>query len=169
MNSELPNQSGKLMGLNLCELLESIIPGQVMGSQHFNGIWSIWIKTKEARQHLAELGSIEINNIRIELFTTCPKMTPVPNEKIVLKDIPVWVPDSDVIQFLNNQQGIIVKSGVITARFRDLNNKLTPYFTGDRFVFVKGKMTKALHHSALINYAKCRIWHKKSGVGLQEM
>ena len=148
------------MGLNLCELLESIIPGQVMGSQHFNGIWSIWIKTKEARQHLAELGSIEINNIRIELFTTCPKMTPVPNEKIVLKDIPVWVPDSDVIQFLNNQQGIIVKSGVITARFRDQNNKLTPYFTGDRFVFVKGKMTKALHHSALINYAKCRIWHK---------
>ena len=135
-----------------------------MGSQYFNGIWSIWIKTKEARQHLAELGSIEINNIKIELFTTCPKMTPVPNEKIVLKDIPVWVPDSDVIQFLNNKQGIIVKSGVITARFRDQNNKLTPYFTGDRFVFVKGKMTNALHHSALINYDKCRIWHKSQEV-----
>ena len=91
-------------------------------------------------------------------------MTPVPNEKIVLKDIPVWVPDSDVIQFLNNQQGIIVKSGVITARFRDQNNKLTPYFTGDRFVFVKRKMTKALHHSALINYAKCLIWHTSQEV-----
>ena len=63
INSKLPNQTGRLMALNLCELLESIIPGQVMGSQYFNGIWSIWIKTKEARQHLAELGSIEINNI----------------------------------------------------------------------------------------------------------
>ena len=66
-------------------------------------------------------------------------MTPVPNEKIVLKDIPVWVPDSDDIQFLNNQQGIIVKSGVITARFRDQNNKLTPYFTGGSFRFCKGE------------------------------
>ena len=53
---------------------------------------------------------------------------------------------------------------MITARFRDQTNKLTPYFTGDRFVFVKGKMTKALHHSALINYAKCRIWHKSQEV-----
>ena len=73
-------------------------------------------------------------------------MTPVPNEKIVLKDIPVWVPDSDILQFLNKQNGIIVKSGVITARFNYQNNKLTPLFTGDRFVFVKGKMAQAIKH-----------------------
>ena len=81
-------------------------------------------------------------------------MTPVPNEKIVLKDIPIWVPDSDILQFLNKQNRIIVKSGVITARFSDQNYKLTLFFTGDRFVFVKWKMAHALHHCALIDYAK---------------
>ena len=82
-------------------------------------------------------------------------------KKIVLKDIPTWVPDLDVLQFLNKQNGIIVKSRVITVRFRDQNNKLTPFFTGDRFVFVKGEMAQALHHSALIDYAKCQVWHKR--------
>ena len=84
-------------------------------------------------------------------------MTPVPNGNIVLRDIPVWLPGTVVILFLNNQL-IIVKSGVIIARFRDQINNHTPFY-GDRFVFVRGKMTKALHHYALINYAKCRVWH----------
>ena len=65
MNSELPNQVGKLTGLNLCKIIDSIVPRQVMGSQHFNGIWSIWIKTQEARHHFREIGSIEIDNIKI--------------------------------------------------------------------------------------------------------
>ena len=81
-------------------------------------------------------------------------------KKNVLNYIPISVADSDILQFLNEQNVIIVKSGVITARFRDQNNKLTPYFTGTRLVFVQGKMIQALSHSALIEYAKCRVWHK---------
>ena len=65
MNSELPNQVGKLTGLNLCEIIDSIVTGQVMGSKHFNEIWSIWIKTRKARHHLGEIGSIERDNTKI--------------------------------------------------------------------------------------------------------
>ena len=37
---------------------------------------------------------------------------------------------------------------------------MTPFYSGDRFVFVKGKFSPALHRNALVNYNKCRIWHK---------
>ena len=49
---------------------------------------------------------------------------------------------------------------MITAHFRDQHNNLTFFFTGDCFVFVMGKMAQVLHHSALIDYAKCLVWHK---------
>ena len=49
------------------------------------GITVVWIKTLEARHHLGEIGSIEIDNIKIELFTTCPNMIPFPNEFLFSK------------------------------------------------------------------------------------
>ena len=90
-----------------------------------------------------------------------PNTKPTPNEKIVFKDLPPWVSDQEILTYLRKQPGIIVKSGVISARFRDTQNKLTPFFSGDRFVFVKGNLTQALHTNTFIDFAKCRIWHKK--------
>ena len=159
-HSELADQQGKLTGLNLCEVIDQIMPGQTVGSQLINGIWSIWLRTRSARDKLAELKHIEIDNIRIEIYTEYPTCKPVPNEKIIFKDLPLWVSDTDVIKFLEKQPGIIIKTGVISARLRDHNNKLTQYYSGDRFVFVKGNFSPVLHNSAIIENHKCRIFHK---------
>ena len=41
-----------------------------------------------------------------------------------------------------------------------LYNKPILFYSGDRFVYVKGKFTTALHTIGLINFHKCRIWHQ---------
>ena len=149
LHTELPDQRGKLTGLNLCELIDELVPGQVMGSQHINGIWSIWIKSKTALVRLEEIKTVIYDNIQIEMHIRYPNTKPTPNEKIVFKDLPPWVSDQEILTYLRKQPGIIVKSGVISARFRDTQNKLTPFFSGDRFVFVKGNLTQALHTTVI--------------------
>ena len=93
-------------------------------------------------------------------MTYTPTAKSIPNEKVVFKHIPLSVNDNKIIEFLNEQPGIVVKSGVIAARIRDSNNKLTPFYSGDRFVYVKGLFTPILHNTDLVDYNKCRIWHQ---------
>ena len=63
----------------------------------------------------------------------------VPNEKNVFRDVPFDLKDEDILQFFNNK-GIMIKTGVIAGRLRDKNSKLTQYLSGDRIVYVKGKL-----------------------------
>ena len=70
----------------------------------------------------------------------------------------------DILMYVRSLPGVVVKSGVISSRLREMNNKLTKFFSGDRFVFVKGKLTHAFHSHAIIRNAKCRIWHKSQEV-----
>ena len=79
---------------------------------------------------------------------------------MIFKDLPFWVNDSEILEFLKAQPGITIKSGVIHARLRGYNSKLTQYFSGDRFVFIKGHSKRVLHNMAVINYNRCRVWHK---------
>ncbi len=160
INSELTDQRGKLTGLNLCEILNDIVPGQPIGSQQYNGVWTIMLRSAAAREHLINMKSITMDNVKIELFANYPTSKPVTNEKVLFKDLPFWVKDDTIIDFLGSQPDIIVKSGVISARLRDYNNNLTPFYSGDRFVFVRGKFSPALHQTALIEYNTCRVWHK---------
>ena len=53
-----------------------------------------------------------------------------------------------------------MKTDVIHGRIRDeKNNMLTQFLSGDRFVYVKGKFSPALHSLANINSGRCRIFH----------
>ena len=101
---------------------------------------------------------------KIDVHDIYPISTSIPNKKIEFKDIPLSVNGKEILEFLNDQPGIVVKSGVIASRIRDNENKLTPFYTGDRFVYVKGLFSPALHNIELIDHNKCRIWHKSQGV-----
>ena len=103
---------------------------------------------------------IELEGRPIEIYDLYPTAKATPNEKIVFKDLPRAVDDATIINFLNDQPGIFVKSCVIWARIRDDNNKLTSLYSGDRFVFVKGLFSPALPVTALLDYNKARIWRK---------
>ena len=96
---------------------------------------------------------IELEGRPIEMHDLYPTSNVVPNDKIVFKDLPPAVDITTIIQYLN-------KSGVIWTQIRDENNRLTPLYSGDRFVFVKGLFSPALPVTALREFNRARIWHE---------
>ena len=46
------------------------------------------------------------------------------------------------------------------SRIRVNRNKLTPFCTGDRYVYARGNIANAIHTTSLIDQNKCRVWHK---------
>ena len=45
VHSELADQRGENNSIKLCEAIDTIIPGEIYGSQLWNGVWSFWIKS----------------------------------------------------------------------------------------------------------------------------
>ena len=41
IHSELADQQGENTSLKLCEVIDAIIPGEIYGSQLWNGVWSL--------------------------------------------------------------------------------------------------------------------------------
>ena len=103
---------------------------------------------------------LEIGGVKISMHDTYPISKPIPNDKALFRDLPQYVSNNAILEFLNDQPGIHVKSGIIFSRLRDSENKLTPYCSGDRFVYVRGNMSQDIHSTALIEHNKCCVLHK---------
>ena len=132
---DLGNTVGSNIQLELCEVCDKHVPGQVICIQIVRG-GSIWLKTAHARAHMInKIKNIEVNNNIVELCDNYPTSKPVPNEKIMFRDIPFSVKDSAILQYLEKQKGITVKTGVIHSRIRDQQNKLTRFCSRERTVF----------------------------------
>ena len=112
------------------------------------GVWYVWLRSIRVKCYLAgKIRDLEIDGIGSK---------PIPNEKIVLRDLR----NNAIQEFLKDQPGISVKSVVMFSCIRDNENKLTPFCTGDRFVYARGNIANAIHTTALIDQNKCRVWHK---------
>ena len=160
-NGDLPIQTGMNTRLTLCQIVNQHVPGQTLGAQLVRDVWSIWLKDIRAREYMTTIiKAIDINGRTVDVHDIYPTSKSIPNEKVVFKDIPFSVNDKEIIKFLNDQPGITVKSGVISARIKDNDNKLTPFYNGDKFVYVKGLFSPSIHNTCLIDNNKCRIWHK---------
>ena len=166
-HSELGDIAGRNVQHELINVLEKLVPKQVDCLQMANGVWSIWLLTEKSRAHLMKNVSITIYNRTIEIHDTYPTHKPAPNETIIFKDIPYDASDEEILKFLKQQPGIVMKSGVIKGRIRDKENRLTRFFSGDRLVYVKGRFTPALHTTAILGTHKCRIWHKSQAEACQ--
>ena len=94
-------------------MLLSIIPGEIYGSQLWNGVWSIWIKSQEARSKVTDIKTIDVDNVSIVLHKHFPITKPPPNERITFRGLPFWVTDDDILMYVRSLPGVIVKSGVI--------------------------------------------------------
>jgi len=154
-------QLGRQTPLDLCVICDKLVPDQILGVQLFNKVWSVWCKTDKARAHLIDsVKTIKFHNREIELHGKYPTHKPMPNEKIVFRDVPINVRDGDILDYLHQQPGIVVKSAVIQGRIRDSNNKLTRFLSGERIVYVKGKFSPVLPSIGKLASCKCRVWHK---------
>ena len=96
IHTDLRDQRGKLTALNLCDAINDITLGLVLGSQFYNGIWSISVKSTDARSAIVDQKTIEIDNVTIELHGYYPTTKPAPNEKGSFKDLPFWVSDGEI-------------------------------------------------------------------------
>lgn len=157
---ELPDQRGRNTGLRLCNAIDKIRPDSTLGAQLYNGVWSIWLKSQDAYTQLHTIKLLDFDNFQISLHEKYPIYRNVPNEKVLFKDLPFWVANEDIVDYLKKQPGIQIKSGVQFAHFRDDQNKLSPYLSGDRFIYVKGNIKQALPDTITLDYNRCRVSHK---------
>ena len=145
-NEEHPSQTGMNMLLILCQIVNQHVPSQMLGAQPVRNVWSIWLKYIRVREYLTTtVMVIDIKGRSIHIHDIYPTSKDVPNEKLVLKDIPFFVNDEEIIKFLNNQPVVIIKSGQIAAQIRDNDNKLIPFYNKDKFVYVKELFSPSLH------------------------
>ena len=161
-STDLPELDERHLALLLCEEMASMVSGDICGAQLIKGIWSIWIKTHEARATLIDqVKVITIRRHRIQLHNDYPIVSKhVPGEKVLFKDLPFDVSDRDIIDYVYSSSDVQIKTkSVLRARIRDISGDLTPFYSGDRFIYIRGGCRRVLPSFADIGSHRCRIFH----------
>ena len=161
-HSEVPNDiDPRDVQLILSDAVNDHVPTHVTCVQRFDGVWWIWLNSREAREFLLnEVKSIIVNKRRITLLDEYPtSVKRFSSEKITFKDLPFYVHDDDILDYVSSQGIRLNTRTVIHARIRNKNGELTPYFSGDRFLYVRGNMQRVLPDVTDIAHHKCRIFH----------
>ena len=142
----------------------TMVPSHCKCVQQVKGLWKIYPATIEARNKLLESG-IMFKKHKISLLDRDPFLTDkIPSEKIIFRDVPLDVPDDEVIQFLREHSNVTLRSSIVCDRIRDNNNHLTDCFNGNRHVYVQSGFTPVLPEIATIGNHKCRIYHESQAL-----
>ena len=138
--SELPELDTRQLALVVCEKTDEWVHGEIRGAQLIAGVWSIVVNSQQARTHLVEkVRYININNHKAQFYDEYPTVVNrVPTEKVILKDLPFHVEDTDIFAYLNSQLDIqITTKNIIHAKLRNQKRELTPFLSGERFMYIK--------------------------------
>ena len=89
-NLDLNAGQNRHIGIILCEYIEYLLDGTVVGAQPQGGLWKILLQTEEAREYLlTQVSTLRFNGHRIELHGDNPYTSPhIPSEKITIHDLP---------------------------------------------------------------------------------
>ena len=159
-NIDLASLSGKYMPFKICSAADSIVEGQISGSFLIDNVWHIYTKNNAARNDLLKHGMFEIDQQKVELYDVHPAISnSCPSEKIVFRNIPPSIHNNTLLQFLDDQPGVIIKSKVVSGKIRNERNELTNYYSGERIVYVKGDFSPVLPMYTDIGTHKIRVWH----------
>ena len=161
-HSDLRTEHDKYTAHYLCETLDYYVPGYVQAAQKVNGIWRMSVRTDAARTHLLEkVSTITYNNRKVELHAADPRTTKqTPSEKIVIRDLPIHMPNKDIMDYFDHHHPhIVIRSGVILARIPAPDNMLGPFFSGDRIIYAKQGFYPVLPKELSMNGESCKIWH----------
>ena len=151
-----------LKAYEVCMAVSRIIgQGNVDGAQNINGIWRIYLHSKESRINLLVRGHLTLMGRQVQLFDKNPTLVKDPSEpieRVTIKDLPLSVSNTEVDSFLVSK-GLVPISAVKYTRARDEAGGLTSFRTGDRFVYVKGPISPILPKKATIADFMCRTYH----------
>ena len=151
-----------LTSYDVCIAVSRIVgQSNVDGAQNINGIWRIYLLSKESRVNLLVRGALTLMGRQVQLFDKNPTLMRDPTENIerlTIKDLPLSVSNSEIDAYLASK-GLVAASNIKYTKARDENGGLTNFKTGDRFVFVKGPITPILPKKAQIADFNCRTYH----------
>lgn len=157
------------IAVQLCQAADRVIDSSAVGAQKYRGVWSLFVKSKNAKQQILEEG-ITIQNESVELFAFNPFESRRPisteTEMIVFKNIPLSDSEGNIL--INNYMreyhpNITVTSDVCYSRIKSGNRK-TEYRSGDRFVLVESGFSPSLPENTQIGQYNVRVWHRSQEV-----
>ena len=158
---DLPDIDIRHLPLILCDAANELVRDHVHGALLSNGIWTILLKSHGAKQFLTDKYLL-VRNRKISIYGEYPIINRrPPTERVLFKDLPFHVSDDDILDYLYRFPDITVHSkNIIPARIRNEKNELTPYLSGDRFLYVRGDIKRVLPSVISINNIKCRVFHR---------
>ena len=162
-HSDLPDIDIKHIPLILCESMNELTPDHVRGAQLINGIWSIWLRSDETKNYIIEGNfTISIGNNRVFIYGDYPIIVRrPPSEKVLFKNVPFHVHDDDLLHYIYSNPDMKVQTKcIIPARLRNRNRELTPYLSGDRFLYVRGDLRRVLPPIISINNHNACVIHQ---------
>ena len=163
IHNELPTIDERYAALIICESRAQLVPKHVVGAQLRNGVWTIRLKSEDARVHLIEnMKCLNILNSNVKIHEQYPLINRmIPSEKIPFKDVPFEVNDRDLMDYVTLEPHMHVKNiNIIHVRLRNRDGELTSFCSGDRFLYVRGGFRRVLPPVIDIDHQRCRILHK---------
>lgn len=155
----------KISTTNLCLALNKVIKGCAVGAQDMKSMWRLYVNNTESRLKLLESG-LPIEGSWVALHPTDPSTRlRKPTERVVVKDIPLPVSNSSVLQQLKYLfPKLKITSEVLYAKddyfSKDTNMKMfSNFLTGDRFFYIETPVSFPLPKIIQIEGRNCRVWH----------
>ena len=144
----------------LCMAVNKILPNQALCAQKLKAVWAICVTDTDAKKTLIRRG-IMIKNIQIDLYSENPYSSDSSaSERVVIKDLPFWEPNSLITDYLKTVPQITSCSNVYQSKARNnITNETSSFLNGDRFVFVNANIYPPLPQYAQIGNYSCRIRH----------
>eukprot|EP00745_Piridium_sociabile_P024993 TRINITY_DN39581_c0_g2_i1.p1 TRINITY_DN39581_c0_g2~~TRINITY_DN39581_c0_g2_i1.p1 ORF type:complete len:415 (+),score=49.06 TRINITY_DN39581_c0_g2_i1:137-1246(+) len=165
-SKDIPDSANKRpMVLEMCLAAEkSGGQGSVVGAQQIHGLWRIYPATTGARSQLLIQG-MTVRGVVIQLSNTNPFILrsdsgqEKPSTKVWVDNVPISVADTEIEHALV-KVGCELRSTVKADRARDMDNKLTRFLTGRRFVFITVPSVP-LEKTLKINLFTASIYHRE--------
>ena len=148
----------------VCNAAALIVGTQAIeGAQQIKNLWRLYTTSEDARCQLLTQG-ISLRNKYIQLLDKNPYITrnnanDAQNVKITVSDIPLSFDNQCILEHLKTEYDIEPVSDIKYQYERTKEGKLTHYKNGNRFIFVKGPLSKALPRKGQIANFPCRFYH----------
>ena len=154
----VPNKDTTLEPYDVCIAAGRIVGnGYIDGAQHINGIWRIYVKSRESRGKLLIKRELSIKGANYQIFDKNPALSRFSQEaceKITIKELPLSVANAEIEAFLR-ENNVELVSPIRYGKVRDENGDLTNFKNGDRFVYVRSPVWPLLPRTARIVDFRC--------------
>ena len=154
-HQNLRNVTGDITHM-ICTAVNSLTPNQAVAAQLIRGIWFIYVKSVKSRLSLLQRGYLDIGAHALFLYGENPYnyKSRVPNERVVIRDLPIFEPDDLILNFLADYPQIQPVGPLDFVKPRS-----GEFINGDRFIYVKGEFTPPLPKDIHLGDHPCRLWH----------